>query len=342
MTLQKNSAPVSLLKRLYTGTGAFDIIGRRRIFYLITAVLVALSLSGILLRGFTFGIDFTGGTRVEIPAIQLDTAEAEQVFSESSGISPTTVQVVGAGPASSIQIRSEPLDETQIRAVENAFQSVLNQSAGTGTAQNAVSISAVSETWGGQVTQKAALALAVFLIIVFAYISLRFEWHMALAAIAAVIVDLTVTAGIYALIGFEVSPATVIGLLTIMGYSLYDTVVVFDKVAENTKNVTKQYEGTYAERANLGVNQTLMRSFNTSLTSMLPILSLLIVAVWMLGVGTLKDLALVQLVGVIIGTYSSPFFAAPLLVSMKERTKAIQSHTVSVQETRATDGAMAS
>ncbi|MCW4353440.1 protein translocase subunit SecF [Hoyosella sp. YIM 151337] len=326
-------ATASLLKRLYTGTGAFNIIGRKRLFFTITAILLVISLSGIIFRGFTFGIDFTGGTRVELPAAHISPDEAERVFSESSGVSPATVQVVGTGAASSIQIRSESLDEGQIRAVELAFHTSLNESSDT-SAQHQVSVSAVSETWGGRVTEKAVLALAVFLVLVFAYISLRFEWHMALAAIAAVIVDLAVTSGVYALVGFEVSPATVIGLLTIMGYSLYDTVVVFDKIQENTRNVAKQTKHTYAELANLGVNQTLMRSINTSLTSALPIISLLLVAVWMLGVGTLKDLALVQLVGVVVGTYSSPFFAAPLLVYMKERAEEIKTHTMKVMEAR--------
>ncbi|GGC59469.1 protein translocase subunit SecF [Hoyosella rhizosphaerae] len=320
---------------LYTGTGSFQIIAKRKMFFYIAAALIIISLLGIGIRGFTFGIDFAGGTRVEMPAGQVSVSEAEEVFTDTLGISPTVVQVVGTGATASIQIRSESLDEPQIqevqRALFNAFQPV--DQAGEPNI-NAISIAKVSETWGGQVTQKAVLALVVFLVLVCVYISLRFEWHMALAAIAAVILDLTVTAGVYALVGFEVSPATIIGLLTILGYSLYDTVVVFDKVQENTTGVTHTLRRTYAEQANLGVNQTLMRSFNTSLISVLPIASLMIVAVWMLGVGTLKDLALVQLVGIAIGTYSSIFFATPLLVAIKERTEAIATHTQNVLDRR--------
>ena len=150
---------------------------------------------------------------------------------------------------------------------------------------------------------------------------------MTLSALAAMIFDLTVTAGVYALVGFEVTPATVIGLLTILGFSLYDTVIVFDKVEENTNGFQHTTRRTFAEQANLAVNQTFMRSINTSLISVLPVVALMVVAVWLLGVGTLKDLALVQLIGIMVGTYSSIFFATPLLVTLRERTELVRTHT---------------
>ena len=159
------------------------------------------------------------------------------------------------------------------------------------------------------------------------YITVRYERYMAIAALATLVFDLVVTAGVYSLVGFEVTPATVIGLLTILGFSLYDTVIVFDKVEENTHGFEHTTRRTFAEQANLAINQTFMRSINTSLISVLPILSLMVVAVWLLGVGTLKDLALVQLVGVIVGTYSSIFFATPLLVTLRERTELVRTHT---------------
>ncbi|MBD8505320.1 protein translocase subunit SecF [Hoyosella sp. G463] len=328
--------------RLYTGTGAFEIVARRKMFFLVALGLILISVAGIGIRGFTFGIDFAGGTRVERPAGDVSVQQAEDVFTDAIGVAPTTTQIVGTGATASIQIRSETLDEPQIQAVQRALFEAFEPRGTDGQADiNAISIAKVSETWGGQVTEKALLALIVFLVLVCVYISLRFEWHMALAAIAAVILDLTVTAGVYAIVGFEVSPATIIGLLTILGYSLYDTVVVFDKVQENTSGVTSSLRRTYAEQANLGVNQTLMRSFNTSLISVLPIASLMIVAVWMLGVGTLKDLALVQLVGIVIGTYSSIFFATPLLVTLKERTPEIKEHTAAVAARRAGPAATA-
>jgi preprotein translocase subunit SecF len=192
----------------------------------------------------------------------------------------------------------------------------------------------VSETWGGQITKKALIALVVFLVIITGYITWRYELYMAMAALAALVFDLVTTAGVYSLVGFEVTPATVIGLLTILGFSLYDTVIVFDKVEENTHGFEHTTRRTFAEQANLAINQTFMRSINTSLISVLPVLSLIVVAVWLLGVGTLKDLALVQLVGILVGTYSSIFFATPLLVTLRERTELVRAHTRRVNNRR--------
>ena len=172
----------------------------------------------------------------------------------------------------------------------------------------------------------------VFLVLVSLYITVRYERYMAISALTTMVFDLTVTAGVYSLVGFEVTPATVIGLLTILGFSLYDTVIVFDKVEENTHGFQHTTRRTFAEQANLAINQTFMRSINTSLISVLPVLALMVVAVWLLGVGTLKDLALVQLVGIIVGTYSSIFFATPLLVTLRERTELVRTHTRRVRQ----------
>ena len=174
----------------------------------------------------------------------------------------------------------------------------------------------------------------VFLVLAAIYITVRYERYMALSALATLVFDLVTTAGVYSLVGFEVTPATVIGLLTILGFSLYDTIVVFDKVEENTEGFEHTTRRTFAEQANLAVNQTFMRSINTSLISVLPIVSLMVIAVWVLGVGTLMDLAIVQLVGVIVGTYSSIFFATPLLVSLRERTEKVRTHTRRVMNRR--------
>ena len=178
------------------------------------------------------------------------------------------------------------------------------------------------------------IALVVFLVLVSLYITVRYERYMAISALTTMVFDLTVTAGVYSLVGFEVSPATVIGLLTILGFSLYDTVIVFDKVEENTHGFQHTTRRTFAEQANLAINQTFMRSINTSLISVLPVLALMVVAVWLLGVGTLKDLALVQLVGIMVGTYSSIFFATPLLVTLRERTELVRTHTRRVVKRR--------
>ncbi|MBY6414475.1 protein translocase subunit SecF [Rhodococcus sp. BP-252] len=325
------------LNRLYTGTGAFEVVGRRRFYYLLTGAIVLICLLSMVFRGFTLGIDFEGGTRIQLPAADnVSTEQVETVFSDTLGFEPVSVQTVGSGAAATVQVRSEALDAGQVDSVKTALFDAFQPVDGSGTATpNAISVSDVSETWGGQITQKALIALVVFLVIVSIYISIRYERDMALAALAALGFDLLVTAGVYSLVGFEVTPATVIGLLTILGFSLYDSVVVFDKVEENTRGILHLNRKTYAEQANLAVNQTLMRSINTTVIGVLPVLALMIVAVWLLGVGTLKDLALVQLVGMIVGAYSSIFFATPLLVTLKEKWGPVAAHTRKVLAKRA-------
>jgi preprotein translocase subunit SecF len=254
--------------------------------------------------------------------------QVEDVFSKTLGKAPESTVVVGNGASATVQIRSETLTNDQTEALRNALFDAFKPKGSDGQpSKQAISDSAVSETWGGQITKKAFIALVVFLVLAALYITVRYERYMAIAALATLVFDLVVTAGVYSLVGFEVTPATVIGLLTILGFSLYDTVIVFDKVEENTHGFEHTTRRTFAEHANLAVNQTFMRSINTSLISVLPILALMIVAVWLLGVGTLKDLALVQLVGVIVGTYSSIYFATPLLVSLRERTDEVRRHT---------------
>src|SRR3954469_846923 len=314
--------------RLYTGTGAFEVVGRRKLWYSISGVIVAICIASMVLRGFTFGIDFEGGTKASMPAAGATTERVEEVFSQALGKDTETVVVVGNGPSATVQIRSEALNNDETTKLRDALFDAFQPKGIDGQpSKQAISDSAVSETWGGQITDKALLALVVFLVLAATYIAVRYERYMALSAMATLVFDLVVTAGVYSLVGFEVTPATVIGLLTILGFSLYDTVIVFDKVEENTHGFEHTTRRTFAEQANLAVNQTFMRSINTSLISVLPIISLMVIAVWLLGVGTLKDLALVQLVGVIVGTYSSIFFATPLLVSLRERTDLVRTHT---------------
>ncbi|GFG49392.1 protein translocase subunit SecF [Mycolicibacterium agri] len=314
--------------RLYTGTGAFEVVGRRKMWYWISGLIVAVCLASMVLRGFTFGIDFEGGTKVSMPAAGVDTERVEQVFSDALGKDAESVVIVGSGPSATVQIRSEALNNDETTKLRDALFGAFQPKGIDGQpSKEAISDSAVSETWGGQITKKALIALVVFLVLATIYITVRYERYMAIAAMATLVFDLIVTAGVYSLVGFEVTPATVIGLLTILGFSLYDTVIVFDKVEENTHGFQHTTRRTFAEQANLAVNQTFMRSINTSLISVLPIISLMVVAVWLLGVGTLKDLALVQLVGVVVGTYSSIFFATPLLVSLRERTDLVRNHT---------------
>lgn len=325
--------------RLYTGTGAFEVIGKRKLWYTVSGLIVAVCLASMLLRGFTFGIDFEGGTKVSMPTATesgtVTTQQVEDVYNKTLGKSPESVVIVGSGGSATVQIRSEHLTNDQTEQLRTAlFDAFKPKGADGQPSKQAISDSAVSETWGGQITQKALIALVVFLVLAAIYITVRYERYMALAALATLVFDLVVTAGVYSIVGFEVTPATVIGLLTILGFSLYDTVIVFDKVEENTHGFEHTTRRTFAEQANLAVNQTFMRSINTSLISVLPILALMVVAVWLLGVGTLMDLALVQLVGVIVGTYSSIYFATPLLVSLRERTELVSKHTRRVMNRR--------
>jgi preprotein translocase subunit SecF len=328
----------SFLSRLYTGTGAFEVIGRRKLWYGISGGIVAIAIISILLRGFTFGIDFEGGTTVSMPRGGATVSQVEEVFRQALGHDPESVVVVGSGSSATVQIRSETLPNDKTDKLRDAlFERFQPKSPDGQATKKAISDSAVSSTWGGQITKKAVIALVVFLVLVSLYITVRYERYMAISALTTMVFDLTVTAGVYSLVGFEVTPATVIGLLTILGFSLYDTVIVFDKVEENTHGFHHTARRTFAEEANLAINQTFMRSINTSLISVLPVLALMVVAVWLLGVGTLKDLALVQLVGIVVGTYSSIFFATPLLVTLRERTELVRTHNRRVARRRGPD-----
>ena len=312
------------LDYLYRGNGGIDLIGRKRRWYLVFGALVAISLASILIRGFNFGIDFEGGTVVQFPATgaagTAGTVQVEQVFDRTLGRPAESVQIAGTGTSATVLIRSERLDQPAVLALRESLFQEFQPLGSSGTPDPAsVSDSLVSASWGGEITEQALIALAVFLVLVAAYLTFYFEWRMAVAALIALANDIIITAGVYSLVGFEVSPATVIGLLTILGFSLYDTVVVFDKVRENTRGLLGLTRRTYAEAANLAVNQTLMRSLNTSLIAALPLVGLFVIGVILLGVGVLGDLALVQLVGTVVGAASSVLLATPVLVQMTMR-----------------------
>ncbi len=312
------------LEALYRGNGGLDIIGRRNTWYLLFGAVVLVCLASMLLRGFNLGIDFQGGTTVQFPATgasgAVATEQVQQVFDAAVGRPAESVQLAGSGSSATVLIRSERLDQAQVLSLRDALFQRFQPLGATGAPDPAsVSDSAVSASWGGEITRQALIALAVFLVLVALYLTFYFEWRMAVAALVALANDIIVTAGVYSLVGFEVSPATVIGLLTILGFSLYDTVVVFDKVRENTRGLLGLTRRTYAEAANLAVNQTLMRSLNTSLIAALPLMGLFVVGVVLLGVGVLGDLALVQLVGTLIGAASSILLATPVVVQMTMR-----------------------
>nr|WP_243418434.1 protein translocase subunit SecF [Actinomycetospora cinnamomea] len=327
---------------LYRGNGGLDIVGRKRTWYAIFGAAIVICVLSMIIRGFNFGIDFEGGTSVQMPATgatgPIATQEVEQTYTDALGFPPTSVQTAGQGDTATVLIRSESLDIGQVVTLREAlFERFQPLGASGAPDPNAISDSAVSASWGGEITQQALIALAVFLVLVTIYLSFYFERRMAFAAMVALANDIIITAGVYSLVGFEVSPATVIGLLTILGFSLYDTVVVFDKVRENTRGLLGLTRRTYAEAANLAVNQTLMRSLNTSLIAALPLMGLFVVGVVLLGVGVLGDLALVQLVGTVVGAASSVLLATPIVadLAMRDRRWAQQAEKVAARRAKA-------
>jgi preprotein translocase subunit SecF len=300
---------VSLASRLYHGETTFDIVGRRRLWFSISGVLILISLVSLVVPGLNFGIDFKGGAVFRVqPARQVTEAQVRQAV----GADAKVVQVTEENPVQ-VMVQTEELPQERIAEIRGQLARV------AGVQVNAVSTDSIGSKWGSAVSRKAVMALLAFLVVVTIYVSLRMEFKMAVAALVALLHDLIITAGIYALARFEVTPATVIAVLTILGYSLYDTVVVFDKVRENTGALTSMSRTTYSDATNLAVNQTIMRSLNTSLASLLPIAGLLVVGAFLLGAETLKDLALALFVGVAAGTYSSIFIAPPIVAAWKER-----------------------
>jgi preprotein translocase subunit SecF len=300
---------VSLASRMYHGETSFDFVGRRRLWFTISALLVLIALASLVVPGLNFGIDFKGGA---VFRVQPTTAVTEAQVREAVGPAAEVVQVTEDDPVQVI-VQTEELAPAEVARIRSGLAEV------AGVKANAVSTDSIGSKWGSTVSRKAVVALLVFLVAVVLYVSLRMEFKMAVAALVALLHDLIITAGIYALARFEVTPATVIALLTILGYSLYDTVVVFDKVRENTGSLTAMSRTTYSQATNLAVNQTVMRSLNTSLSSLLPILGLLLVGSYLLGAETLKDLALALFVGVAAGAYSSIFIGPPLVAMWKEK-----------------------
>ncbi len=298
--------------RLYRGDVSYDFVGRKRLWYSISAAILLISIVALFVRGLSFSVDFRGGAVFQFSApAATSQAQVSDVVSGAGVDGATVQQLTGRLGDKSWEVQTDTLTSDETNKVENALTSDLH-------ATN-MSTSFVGASWGGQITTKALQALITFLIVIVLYLTIAFEWKMAVAAFVALLHDLVIATGIYALTGFQVSPATVIGLLTILGYSLYDTVVVFDKVRENTAGLLGGARTTYSDAANLALNQTLVRSINTSLIALLPVAAILFVGSGLLGVGELKDLALVLFVGMLSGTYSSIFIATPVLADLKER-----------------------
>ena len=311
MTATVADSSHGIFSRLYNGETAFDFVGHRRRWFALSGTIILVGLLAHGIKGLNFGIDFKGGTSWELPAKGVTVSEARSAVA-GAGVKEATVQTLKGANGTDIRVEAKvpPVDQAKVTA---ALARLTHQS------ENEVAVNSVGPTWGHEITHKALVALAAFFVAVGVFITFRFQAKMAFAALVAVFHDILITIGVYAIFGFDVTPNTVIALLTILGYSLYDTVVVFDKVDENTRGLAASGRMTYSDTVNLSMNQVLMRSINTSLVALLPILSVLLIGDLFLGATTLKEFGLALFVGLLSGAYSSIFIAAPILAVLKER-----------------------
>ncbi|WP_436770674.1 protein translocase subunit SecF [Yinghuangia sp. YIM S09857] len=297
--------------KLYSGEIEYDFVGKKKRWYALSALILVLAVAGLLGRGLSQGIEFKGGAVFTVNKPGLSVSQVHDAIEEFTGSHEPIVQKVGSNQVRA-QIASK--DTGNFNNIKEALSVKL------GVAPDKIDSELVGPSWGKEISKKALQGLVIFMILVVIYLSIAFEWRMALAALVALIHDIVITIGVYALVGFEVTPGTVIGLLTILGYSLYDTVVVFDTVKETTRGITKQNKITFSQAANRGLNQTLVRSINTSVVALLPVGALLFVGGGLLGAGMLKDIALSLFVGLAAGAFSSIFIATPMFADLKERT----------------------
>jgi preprotein translocase subunit SecF len=300
------------LGRLYHGDTKIDFIGRTKVWFTFSAILIIVSIGSLAIRGLNLGIDFEGGAIFQVPSNSLTVEQARSAL-DQFGLGGAKVQEVTSESGRSISVQTDTLDPAKSEQVRDAL------AAKAGIPPDQVNRDEVGPSWGKEISTKARNALIVFLIVITLYITVRFEFKMAVPTLAALVHDVIITVGVYALSGLEVTPATVVALLTILGYSIYDGIVVFDKVNENTRLVSATNGVTYSDMVNLSLNQTLMRSLNTSIAAVIPIMSLLLIGSVMLGAKTLEEFGLALLIGLISGAYSSIFVASPLLAILKER-----------------------
>ncbi|PXA67723.1 protein translocase subunit SecF [Cryobacterium arcticum] len=297
---------------LHTGKLSYNIVGRRKVWYTVAGIMILIAILGPILRGgFTFGIEFTGGS--EFVLSEISTQDQGAAADAVTEVVPSAVPKISAVGSDGIRVQTDQLTDTESREVRASLASAYN----VDPAQ--VTSSFIGPSWGQDITASAIRALLTFLVLAGVVMALYFRtWKMAVAAMVALLHDLVITAGFYGITGFEITPAAVIGFLTILGYSLYDTVVVFDKIRENTSLDGPESRRTFADSVNLAVNQTLVRSINTSIVAVLPVASILVIGAFVLGAGTLRDISLALLIGMLVGTYSTIFIAAPLYAQMRE------------------------
>jgi len=300
------------LARLYHGETNIDFIGRTKLWFALSGVFLLIGLGALLTKGLNLGIDFEGGAVYEVPSSTLTVNQARDALSPL-GISDPKVQELVSTTSRQIRVQTPTLDPTKSQKVQQALADAAHVNV------SEVNRDEVGPSWGNEISNKARNALIVFLLVITLYISLRFEFKMAVPTLIALVHDVMMTIGVYSISGLEVTPATVVALLTILGYSIYDGIVVFDKVHENTRLVSATNRVSYGDMVNLSLNQTLMRSLNTSITALIPITSLLVIGSLILGATTLEEFGLALLIGLASGAYSSIFVASPLLVIYKER-----------------------
>ncbi|GGO82421.1 protein translocase subunit SecF [Wenjunlia tyrosinilytica] len=321
----------NLGERMYRGEVSYDFVGKKKRWFLLSLLITVAAVIGLITPGLQMGIEFSGGAVFTVdkttPSVSQD--QARHAAEEITGHTPI-VQKLGNGQ---LRVQMAELSTEKADAAKQEFAKDV------GVDVSKIKAQVIGPSWGEEISKKAWTGLGIFMVLVVIYLAMAFEWRMAIAALVALIHDLTITVGVYALVGFEVTPGTVIGLLTILGYSLYDTVVVFDTIKENTKDITKQNRRNYSEAANHGLNQTLVRSINTSVLALLPVAALLFVGGGLLGAGMLNDIALSLFVGLAAGAYSSIFIATPLLAWLKEQQPEMKALAKRVAARRASDAA---
>ncbi|MFC4032093.1 protein translocase subunit SecF [Streptomyces polygonati] len=318
--------------RLHRGEISYDFVGKRRIWYGVSILITITAIIGLAVNGLKEGIEFSGGAVFNTHKTSMSVTEVQNKIAGDTGGNDATVQKLGNG---SVRIQVGGVSTQQSHTIQDAIAKDL------GVSSTTIDAEIVGPSWGKEISNKALEGLIIFLVLVVIYLAIAFEWRMAAAALVALLHDLTITTGVYAIVGFEVSPGTVIGLLTILGYSLYDTVVVFDGLKEASKDITKQNRWTYSDIANRSLNSTLVRSINTTVVALLPVGALLFIGGGILGAGTLNDIALALFVGLAAGAYSSIFIATPIVADLKERDPQIKSLRKRVLAKRASDAAKA-
>ena len=313
---------------LYTGKRSFDFVGKRNIWYFIIALLVLLAIAiPIAKGGFNFGIEFRGGSQFVVTSV--DNATQEPAIEAVASVVPDAVARVTTVGDSGVRVQTDQLSQAENREVATALAEAYS------VPESEVTSSFIGPVWGADVTRQTIQGLVVFLLLAAVGMALYFRtWKMSLAAIAALLVDLVITVGVYAATDFEITPAAVIGILTILAYSLYDTVVVFDKIRENTTEDAVKSSHTFAESTNLAVNQTLVRAINTSVVAVLPVAAILFIGSFVLGADTLRDISLALFIGILVGTWSTVFLAAPMYVQFRQGEKEVVRHDKSVLAAR--------